>query len=56
MFNKKNNTSHHEFHSSGKNHPFIKKIKNKLIADRPKELMKLIIEDLKTKNFVFSNN
>ncbi len=55
MLNKKNNSSKDHFHSSGK-HPFIKKIKAKLIAERPKDLLKLVLEDLRAKNYVFSNN
>ena len=55
MFNKKNNSSKNESHSSGK-HPFIKNLKAKLIAERKKDIMKLIMEDLRHNNFVFSNN
>ncbi len=56
MFNKKNNTSKEDSQNPGKQHPFIRKIKDKLIADDSKNYMKLIMEDLKSKNYVFSNN
>jgi hypothetical protein len=56
MFNKKNNTSKEDSQNPGKQHPFIRKIKDKLIADKSQNYMKLIMEDLKSKNYVFSNN
>jgi len=56
MFNKKNNTSKEDSQNQGKQHPFIRKIKDKLIVDKSQDYMKLIMEDLKSKNYVFSNN
>jgi len=56
MFNKKNNTSKNESPSQGRQHPFIKNIKAKLIAENSGDYMKALMEDLRSNNFIFSNN
>mgnify|MGYP000924400439 CR=1 FL=1 len=52
MFKKRKNTSKNEGQNLGKQHPFIRTIK----AKQPKEYLWQILADLKTKNYVFSNN
>ncbi|MBA8985995.1 hypothetical protein HNP72_001129 [Sphingobacterium soli] len=55
MFNKKNNSSKSDSEGSWK-HPFIKNIREKLRKQSQQDKMRLIMEHLRSNNFVFSNN
>jgi len=55
MFNKKHQGSG-SAHSAGRNHPFIKSIKKTGLLDKPKLVLKEIIEHLKANRYEYSKN